>query len=259
MNRLSARKLSDLYIMRNAILSRHPILLAAAIAAGTAAGSVQASGLDSLELLSQDNFETLSENLSAALHYRGITPTEPLGVIGFDVGVSLTATEIDDEILDLASDGDFDLDQIFIPRLNVHKGLPFGFDIGGFISAVPETDITLLGLEVRKAIFEGSTVTPAIGIRLGATSLQGLDQLDLQSLLVDISISKGVLFFTPYAGLGYVLTRAEASSEFDLDDETVTQQKAYIGLNINFGLNFTVELDRTDDFNSFSAKAGIRF
>lgn len=241
------------------MLSRQPILLAAAIAAASASGSVQAGALDSLELLSQDDFKTLSENLSAATHYRGITPAEPLGLIGFDVGVSLTATEIDEEVLDLASDGDFDLEQILLPRLNVHKGLPFGIDVGGFISAVPETDIRLLGAEIRKAIFEGSAVTPAIGVRLGATTLQGVDELDLQSLVVDISISKGVLFFTPYAGLGYIVTKSEASEDFNLDDETVTQQKAYVGLNINLGLNFTIEADRTGDFTSVSAKAGIRF
>ncbi len=236
-----------------------PILLAGTLAAASVAGSVHAQSFDSLELLSQENFETLSENLTAALHYRGVTPTEPLGIIGFDVGLGLTVTEIDDLVLDLASDGDFELSQIIVPRLNIHKGLPLGFDVGAFISAVPETDIVLLGAEVRKAIFEGSAVTPAIGVRVGATTLQGLDQLDLQTLLVDISISKGILFFTPYAGLGYIVSRSEASDEFGLEDETVTQSKAFIGLNINFGLNFTVEVDRTDDFNSFSAKAGIRF
>lgn len=236
-------------------LSAFVLVSAVAVLPSTA----QASAFESLEALNQENFEVLVENLSAATSYRGITPTEPLGIVGFDVGISLTATEIDDDIVDLASDGDFDLGQILVPKLHIHKGLPFGFDIGGFASAIPETDITLLGAEVRKAIFEGSAVTPAVGVRLAYSTVEGLDQLSLDNLSLDISISKGVLFFTPYAGLGVVITRAEASEEFGLDDETVNQERVYAGLNINVGLNITVEADRTGDFTSLGAKVGFRF
>ena len=236
-------------------LSAFVLVSAVAVLPSTA----QASAFESLEALNQENFEALVENLSAATSYRGITPTEPLGIVGFDVGISLTATEIDDDIVDLASDGDFDLGQILVPKLHIHKGLPFGFDIGGFASAIPENDITPLGAEVRKAIFEGSAVTPAVGVRLAYSTVEGLDQLSLDNLSLDISISKGVLFFTPYAGLGVVITRAEASEEFGLDDETVNQERVYAGLNINVGLNITVEADRTGDFTSLGAKVGFRF
>jgi len=158
----------------------------------------------------------------------------------------LTATSINEEILDLASEGDFELSQILLPRLHVHKGLPFGIDVGGFISAVPETDIKLLGAEVRKALIEGGVVTPAVGVRAGVSSLQGLDELSMQSLSLDISISKGFALLTPYAGAGYILTKGDASEEFGFEEESVTQQKLYAGLNVNFGA-------------SYSVKAGLRF
>ncbi len=209
--------------------------------------------------MSQEDFKTLSENLSAATHYRGITPTEPLGLVGFDVGVSISSTEIDEEVLDRASEGDFELDSLLLPRLHVHKGLPFGIDVGAFASAVPDTDIKLLGAEIRKSIFDGTAATPAVGIRAGVSTLQGLDQLSLQSYSVDLSISKGILMLTPYAGLGYIMTNAEASEEFNLEKESVTQQKAFVGLNINFGVNLTLEADRTGDYTSYSAKVGFRF
>jgi len=237
-------------------LSSFALITVVAVLPSTA----RASGFESLEaLLSQDNFEAFVENLGAATQYRGITPTEPLGIIGFDVGVSLTATDINDDVVDLASEGDFDLSQILIPKLHIHKGLPFGFDIGGFLSVIPETDISLIGGEVRYAIFDGSAVTPAVGVRAAFSSLEGLDQLEATNLSLDISISKGVLLFTPYAGLGFVVTDAEAIDEVGFDDETVTQEKVYVGLNINVGVNVTIEADRTGDFNSLSAKAGFRF
>ena len=231
----------------------------AVIAMVAAPSTSQATAFDSLEALSQDDFEVLTENLGAATHFRSITPTEPLGIVGVDIGISITATEIDDDILDLASEGDFDLSQVFVPKLHLNKGLPFGFDIGAFASAIPETGITLFGGEVRYAIFDGSAVTPSVGVRAAFSTLQGLDQLDLNNFSLDISISKGVLFLTPYAGLGFVVTEADASDEFGFDSETVTQEKVYVGLNLNFGVNWTFEADRTGDFTSFSVKGGIRF
>lgn len=234
-------------------------VLALALACLSFVPKSYAQSFDTLDLLTQDNFRTLAENLSAATHYRGITPTEPLGIIGFDVGLSLSATSIDDEILDLANGGDIGTSRIFLPRLHVHKGLPFGIDIGAFIAADPDTDISLLGAEIRKAIFEGTALTPAVGVRLGFSTLEGLDDLSLQSTSIDISISKGVLMFTPYAGVGYVFTNAEADGEFDLDDEDFGEEKYYVGLNVNLGINFTIEADRTGDYNTIGAKAGIRF
>jgi len=239
--------------------SHRSLVCAVALAAMTAATNVSAGALDSFEALSQEDFDTMVENLAAATHYRGVTPTEPLGIIGFDIGVGVGATSINERVLDLASEGDFDIGRILIPRVHAHKGLPFGVDVGGFISAVPETDIKLIGAEVRKALMEGSAITPAIGVRAGFSILQGLDQLDMNNLSVDISISKGFLFFTPYAGVGYVRSNGEASSEFNFEKSVANQQKVFAGVNVNFGLNFTLEVDRTGDYTSVNAKAGVRF
>ncbi len=234
-------------------------VLALALALFAVIPKVYAQSFDSLQALSQDDFRVLAENLSSATHYRGITPTEPLGIIGFDIGLSVTATDIDESVLDLANGGEFDSSRILLPRLHVHKGLPFGIDIGAFAAAAPDTDISLLGAEIRKAVFEGTAVTPAVGIRLGFSTLQGVDDLSLQSASIDLSISKGVLLLTPYAGVGYVVTQVEASEEFNLEEEMVSQEKFYVGLNVNLGFNFTIEADRTGDYTTVGAKAGIRF
>jgi hypothetical protein len=52
-----------------------------------------------------------------------------------------------------------------VPKLHVHKGLPFGIDVGAMYSAVPNTNIKLMGAEVRYALVEGGIATPAVGLR----------------------------------------------------------------------------------------------
>lgn len=225
------------------------------------ATTTQASSFNTLQLLSQSQFKEFSENVAAATQYRGITPTEPLGIIGFDVGLSLSYTQIEvDEFFDLASNGDFDVSGLPVPRLTIHKGLPFGFDVGVSASAAPGTDIQVLGAEVRYAIIKGGVAFPAVGIRASGSVVQGVDELDLRTIGLDISASKGFLLATPYAGVGINRTTAEANDASNLDEEEFSETKIFAGLNVNLGLlNLTFEADRTGDFTTGSLKAGFRF
>jgi len=223
--------------------------------------TVQAASFNTLGALSQDQFKQLSENVAAATHYKGVTPPEPLGLLGFDVGLSLSYTTIEvDQVFDLASEGDFDVAGIALPRVTLHKGLPFGFDVGVAASGAPGTDIMVLGAEVRYAVLEGNVALPAVGIRASGSLLQGVDEMDLQNLGLDISVSKGFLMLTPYAGVGMVRSTATPNEVPTLAEETLDQTKMFAGINVNLGLlNMTFEADKTGDYTSGSAKAGFRF
>ena len=48
----------------------------------------------SLGSLGQDQFRSLSEDLGAAFSYKGVTPATPLGPTGFDIGLEVSATDI---------------------------------------------------------------------------------------------------------------------------------------------------------------------
>lgn len=221
---------------------------------------VQADPLDSIGALSQGEFKTLTENLGAATSYKAVAPGETLGVIGIDVGVELSSTEIDDDVLDRASLGDADMDTLFIPKLHAHKGLPFGLDIGVSAGFIPDTDITVWGGELRYALLDGGVATPAIGLRGSYSRIEGQDDLDLSNAAVELAISKGFLMLTPYGGVGYVSTTGKPDNSYvNLDDETVDAGKVYVGLNVNLGVNLSFELDRTGDYTTYSAKAGLRF
>jgi hypothetical protein len=220
-----------------------------------------ASNIDNLKALSQSEFRALSEDLGAALSYKPLTPTTPLGITGFDVGLAVTATKIkNSDLLQKAGAGDHST--LPVPSLRLNKGLPLDIDVGLMVGAVPGTNIRLYGGELRYAIVSGGAALPAIGIRGSYTKLTGVDQLDFNTKGVDVSISKGFLMFTPYAGVGKVWA---ASTPKDipppgLSKESFSLNKVFVGFNLNFGLtNLAFEGDRTGKATSYGAKLGFRF
>jgi len=230
-----------------------------AIGLNLQAMAVRADVLNSVELLNQSQFNELAESLGAATHYKSIAPPETLGIIGFDIGVEVSSTDISGDLFDLASDGSFAGSELVIPRLHVHKGLPFGIDLGASMGAVQDSDGRVFGAEVRFAIVEGGAVTPALGLRVSHSQMHGLDDLDFNSTGIELAVSKGFLFVTPYAGVGFLRSSAQPNDIASLASKSVDQQKLVVGVTINFGFALTLEVDRTDDYRTYSAKAGIRF
>lgn len=238
-------------------------LLAAglALASISAATAARADAFDTLGALDGSEFRELAENLAAATHYKAVTPAEPLGLIGFDLGLELSSTEIDEELFDRASDGDYGgSDPLLLSRLHLHKGLPFAFDIGAFVGAIPGTDLTVFGAELRYALLEGDVAVPAVAVRGSYSRLGGTDALDLDSLGLELTVSKGFLMLTPYAGAGWVRSEATPRGTPALDEESFDQTKLFVGLNVNLlSFNIVLEADRTDDYTTLSGKLGLRF
>src|SRR5882672_10990242 len=198
---------------------------------------VVAADIDKINQLTQDDFHKLSQDLGAALSYKPLTPTAPLGLTGIDLGLAVTATSIkNSDALKNAGAGDHST--LPVPSLRLHKGLPLGLDVGVMVGAVPGTNVRLYGGELRYAIVAGGAATPAIGIRGSYTKLTGVDQLDFNTKGLDLSISKGFLMFTPYAGIGKVWV---ASTRKDIptstrSKETFSLNKVFVGVNMNFGV-----------------------
>ena len=143
--------------------------------------------------LIQGQFKELSKEAGAALAYRNAAPAAPLGITGFDVGLEVSIIDIKKESTywraalnnDAAS-------YLYIPSLRARKGLPFGIDVGAMYSYVPDSNVKLYGFEVSKAILEGTAVTPALGVRASYTKLAGVNDLDLQTVGIDVKSIRDV-------------------------------------------------------------------
>ncbi|MDH4275112.1 MAG: hypothetical protein OEW08_08740 [Gammaproteobacteria bacterium] len=225
---------------------------------------VAGAGAFDLTKLNQTGFKGLSEDLSSALSYKALAPAEPLGITGFDISAEVSFVQ-------LANSGEFakvlgvsSIPSLPIPKVHLHKGLPFGLDVAAvYMPKVKE--ISYWGGELRYAILSGNVAMPAIGLRGAYTQLTGVPVLDTTTKSVELGISKGFLMLTPYASLGMVWSTSTpkgiaATAPVSLKEESVSQMKTSVGLNINLGLmNFAGEWDKTGKSNSYSAKFGFRW
>ena len=212
-----------------------------------------------IQPLTQAEFRLLSEDLGAALSYKPLTPAAPLGVLGFDMGLAVTTTKLENSaVLNKAGGGDHS--SVAAPTLRFNLGLPLGIDVGAMYGTVPGTNVRLTGGELRYAILSGGVAEPAIGLRGSYTKLTGVDQLELNTLGVDVSISKGFTVLTPYAGVGKVWVTGTPVGVPTLAKESFSLNKVFVGANLNLGaVNIALEGDRTGDATSYGLKFGFRF
>jgi len=244
------------------------VLLAVSLAVFGATRAM-ASDISFSSAISQKNFKELTREAGAAISYKNTAPAEPLGLTGFDAGVEISAIDIPNSSYWNAAFGDDAPSYLVIPKLRARKGLPLGIDVGAMYSYVPDSNIKLWGVEVSKAILEGTAATPALGVRATYTRLSGVKDLDLETAGIDASISKGFLILTPYAGVGGVWVKSDAKGNLQalataagspLDSESVFQPRIFGGVKISplplFGVTAEVEYQERP---IYSLKAALSF
>jgi hypothetical protein len=229
-----------------------PLALAASV------WTAQAADFSSVGTLTQDQFRGLSQDLGAAFSYKGVTPATPLGVVGFDVGVEVTDTKIENAGV-FAAAGAGSRSELVVPKLHVYKGLFGGFDIGAFIAGASQVGATVFGADLRYALMDDGLATPAIAFRLSGTKATGLGDLGLAAAALDVMASKKFTALTPYAGAGAVRVMASAHTA-TLDDVSLNKGRVFAGLNVNLiGVNLAFEAEKMGGNTSLSAKLGLRF
>ena len=89
-----------------------------------------------------------------------------------------------------------------------------------------------------------------------------MDVLDLSTKSLDISISKGILIFTPYAGVGQVWITSEPHSPdaLALKKEDITKTKAFVGTKMKIFpfVNLVVE-GAFSNIKEYTARLNINF
>ena len=231
---------------------------AGAIVLAAAAGSAGAADFSDLSLVPQREFRALSEDLAAAFAYRGITPATPLGPLGFDIGIGVTETKLENSsVFRLA--GSSAGSSLLMPRVHLHKGLPGRFDVGAFVAGASEIDAKLFGAELRYAFLDDTLTTPALALRVAGTKATGTGDLSFSTASLDLLVSKKLTLLTPYGGGGVVRASSKAGG-VGLAEERFNRTRFFVGLNVNLlAANIALEAEKMGDNTSLSAKLGFRF
>lgn len=228
-----------------------------------------------IDRLGQAAFKSFSEDFGMAFSYQAVSPAAPLGdkLPGFDAGVEVSYVKLDkgasyfqlmDNISTATGKGELP-NALIIPRIHIQVGLPIiPIDLGVSYVSIPSSDMKLAGYEIKYAILRGGLAMPAIAIRGAYTKLSGVDVLDLSTKSLDISISKGILIFTPYAGVGQVWITSEPHAKSGigtlLKKEDITKTKAFVGTKMKIFpfVNLVVE-GAFSNINVYTARLNINF
>ena len=247
------------------------IVVIVALVLAMALPALAATNINIPPTFSQSDFKDLSRDLGLVISYIPLAPAEPLGGVlpHIDAGVEVSAFSLDtnssywQKIKTYPGNADIP-STVPVPRLHIQVGLPvIPIDLGYVYATIPGTDVKYMGAEVKWAILSGSVATPAIAIRGAYTKLSGVTDLDISTKSADISISKGIAIFTPYAGYGMVWIESKEKSSnplVNLQDESLSESKWFVGTKITFFplMNLVLEADFAK-VNSYSARLNIHF
>ncbi len=231
--------------------------LISVLASSLVLAKAHANSITGVGLLNQAEFQGLTQDLGAAVSYKDMMPAAPLGITGFDVGITGMDTRFGNAAAWQTATGS-SRNNIIVPSLQVQKGLPLGFDVGLTYSRVPGSNVRIIGGDLSYALIGGGLLAPALTVRGTYTKMTGVSEMGLNTRSVELCLSKGFVFITPYIGVGRVRTAGDPQVA-GLSPVTLDNTKEYVGADINLGLlNLDLEVDRMAGSTSYGANIGWR-
>lgn len=177
-------------------------------------------------------WHSLASQFAAALMPPILLPGHTRGMRGIYVGVEsfITGIDADQDYWARGTEGDdpsatrnrFVDGVLAWNRLNVRKGLPFGFEIGTNVGFLVNTAYWTLGLEVRWSLFEGFRLEhtgfyfPSLSIRGSVQTLVGDSELNVTVPAIDVTLGERFVVgdtveISPYIGgqIGWIFADSE--------------------------------------------------
>lgn len=161
----------------------------------------------------------LATQFAGALIPPVLLPAHTRGMRGIYVGLETFMTGIDAsaDYWQRGTEGDMGDRNRFVDsvlawnRLNVRKGLPFGFEIGTNVGFLVNTSYWTMGVEIRWSLLEGlrdrnsSVYFPSLSVRGAVQTMLGDSELNVTVPSVDVSIGErfivgDTLEISPYLG-----------------------------------------------------------
>ncbi len=234
-------------------------------------------------------FKALSLELGQVLGPKFLAPAETLGQAGFDLGVDISLSTVDGTGAHWRALNGGGTDNFVTGQLHLRKGLPFSFEVGATLGHLFNSEMFLVGTELKFSLNEGFVYLPDIAVRGTFNTLVGAPDMNLATTGFDISISKafgvvGAMSLTPYLGYNQLIiisssrlldvspedptqpTINEMTGELDFQPEFVfgtevqTVNRFFVGTRLIFGvLNLTLEGAFSGEVQTYSGRVGFDF
>jgi hypothetical protein len=191
------------------------------------APSIGGAGTLTVRNLFAGEYRDLTRDLAAALDFKQTAPPVPLGPRGFEAGIEVAATDIDEQAAYWRLVTDDPPDYLVIPKLRLLKGLPWRVDGEAMVSYLPSADLFLWGGAAKWTAVEEHRGVPATSVRLCFTDLQGVDELDFTTVGVDLAAGYSWSAVEPYVGVGAVWVSSRARVRAEEADLLVTEREEF--------------------------------
>jgi len=183
------------------------IALSGLVAQSASAFSFNGYTVNDLSTVTQSMVHDLVSTATVGTSHHAYMPASPMGwAIGLDMGVEATGVRLPnsfrDAIATVSQKSAGDIPAVIpVPKLNVHKGLPFGLDVGASYVGYQDK-IKVLGGDLKWAFTDLIKASPvSAAIRMNYTS-ETLWYLKGHNFQTDFLISKDLFFIEPYVGTG---------------------------------------------------------
>ena len=233
-------------------------LTAFAVMAALSSAAVAGTTIALAPGMSQPEFQQFSEDLGAAFSYRDPAPNAPRRHHALSVHVGASEALISDGG-GLAAGTQDSTNHLVLSSLYLNQNLPFGIEIGGAYTVVPNSNIRLLGAEASYVLFPGNHKWPALAVRATYSRLAGVPELNFSTAGLELSISRQFGRITPYAGLGELSVNSSPRVG-NLASTRFIEHKVFAGIALHLGITtLSLEGDRIGSTDSATVSLGFRF
>lgn len=170
-------------------------------------------------------FENFAGDLALALHPKFAGPAMSTGGLGIEFGYILSLTDINETADHWTKPVQNPEDLLMSHHWYARKGLAYGFELGGFIGTIADSNIWAVGLELKWAFVEGHKYAPDFGLRAHVNTLLGNRDMVMITSGGEFVVSKafgigGLIQMVPFAGyqLTYIHARSHVLGNFQPGD-----------------------------------------
>lgn len=227
------------------------------------------------------SFGELARELGMAMAPKLLAPAETMGLNGFQVGLELSTTNIDEAagywqrgIEDESPPG-----ALLTSQFHLRKGLPFSFEVGGAVTYLVNSELWAVGGEVKWAPNEAIEAFPVdVAVHAALNRVLGSTELDMTVLGFDFVLSRGfgaagVANVAPYMAYNPVFVFARSrvldvtpanpddpEQSIVLAEQNPVLHRFVIGTRFVFSVvSFTPEIVLTKGLQTYNFNLGANF